>query len=248
MVAVLATFLIGLAATAPVLLLPSTSTAGPAIDEEEEPAAEEEETEPKRSRDPERRAKLDRRGAGLRIGNWLVEDLEKVEGGEYDETPSFEGYFQKGLDLHLTLESTLGLWRRTQETVDPDGLGGSKRERVRSYIIPAFTAIKFFPLTRPGDPVEPYVNAGIGFGFAIEDEKTETNIIGGGTSTSGNTNFLGGFGFKIGTGLDWWFSQAFALTGGARYQWIRFGQEVGGEQTYKGYAFDAGIAYRFQYE
>jgi hypothetical protein len=201
-----------------------------------------------RASDVEEEARLSRRGAGLRIGTWQVEGLEKIAAGEYAESPAFEGYFQKGLDLHLAIETTLGMWRRTQELEDSGGLGISTRERVRSYVIPATTAIKFFPLTRPDDPFEPYLSGGIGFAFGIDDRETETTLVGGGSSSSGDTAFLGGFGFRIGTGADWWFSNAFGLTGGSRYSWIRFGQEVGGEDTYKGFAFDAGLTYRFQYE
>lgn len=197
--------------------------------------------------DREREVRLERNGAGFHVGSWRVHDLETANGTS-EETPVFEGYLQRGLDLHLALESSLGFWRRTQVIDESGGLGSATHERVQSYIIPSFTGIKFFPLTRPGDPVEPYLGAGVGFAFGIEDSDTETSIFGGGTSSSSNTAFLGGFGFKAGSGLEWWFSHAFGLSGGARYQWLRFGQEVGGKDTYKGFVFDAGLAYRFQYE
>lgn len=101
--------------------------------------------------DPERAATLKRKGAGLRVGAWWVQDLSQVSGVDYSQWPSFEGYFQKGLDLHLTIETTLGLWRRSQET---------DQERVQSFVIPAFTALKMYPFTRPGDRLEPYLSAG----------------------------------------------------------------------------------------
>src|SRR5688500_10927452 len=61
--------------------------------------------------DVETQARIQRNGAGLRAGVWNVRDLEPAAGNSSQRSPLFEGYFQKGLDLHLALENTLSVWR-----------------------------------------------------------------------------------------------------------------------------------------
>lgn len=197
--------------------------------------------------DPEARAKRMRQGAGLRAGPWWVQDLPEVSGAEYSRTPSFEGYFQKGLDLHLALESTLGFWRRTQEIESTGPFGGTSREEVQSYVVPTFTSIKLYPLTRPSARVEPWMSGGIGLAVGIDDRTTSgDNLLGLGVGSG--TVLLTGFGFQAGAGLDGRLGPAFGLTAAGRYRWLRFSEELGGERTYRGFAFEAGLTYRFQYE
>ncbi|MGH7545612.1 MAG: hypothetical protein ACREKI_05460 [Gemmatimonadota bacterium] len=191
--------------------------------------------------DPERAATLKRKGAGLRVGAWWVQDLAQISDAEYSQWPSFEGYFQKGLDLHLTIETTLGLWRRSQE-IEESGLGGGE-QRVQSFVIPAFTALKMYPFTRPADRLEPYLTAGVGLALGVDDREG-SDLLGVGTGTA----VLTGFGFKLGTGFDWNFGSAFGLSANGRYQWIRFNEELGGKRTYRGLGAEAGITYRFQFE
>ena len=88
----------------------------------------------------ERIATLQRRGAGVMIGAWGVQDLQGFAGASFKEWPALEGYFQRGLDLHLTMGNTIGLWRRQQELA---GTG-----EVTSYIVPMFTSIRAYPVTR----------------------------------------------------------------------------------------------------
>ena len=185
----------------------------------------------------ERSVTLQRRSAGLRIGTWRVRDLQEIAGSTFSETPLFEGYFQRGLDLHLALGSTMGLWRRTQEVA---GSG-----KVTSYIVPAFTSLKIYPLTRPEQRFEPYIDAGIGGAIGIDDRE---GTAGGPLGETEGTDARFGFGFKGGGGVEWRFSRAFGLSLGGRYQWIRFGSEVGGDRTFQGLGFDAGLTYRFQYD
>ena len=195
--------------------------------------------------DPERAATLKRRGAGLRVGAWWVQDLPQVSDAEYSQWPSFEGYFQKGLDLHLTIETTLGLWRRSQE-IEESGLGGGE-QRVQSFVIPAFTALKMYPFTRPADRLEPYLTAGVGLALGVDDRETSgSDLLGLGVGSG--TALLTGFGFKLGAGFDWNFGSAFGLSANGRYQWIRFSEELGGKRTYRGLGAEAGITYRFQFK
>jgi len=197
--------------------------------------------------DPEKQARRERQGAGLRGGIWDVRDLTEVSGAKYSTSPAFEGYFQKGLDLHLAIESTAGVWRRRQTMEQDGGLGGGTvREEVNSYVVPLFTALKLYPFTRPDDAFEPFVSAGVGLALGIDDRTTTSSDLLGLGAGSG-TAMLTGFGFRGGAGVEWRFSQAFGLSASGRYQWIRFGGELGGERTFKGPAFEAGLTYRFQY-
>lgn len=195
--------------------------------------------------DPEKAAKLERQGAGVRGGAWWPEGLREEPDGTYAQTPWFEGYFQKGLDLHLAVETAVGFWRRSQEIERTDALGAKSRQKVDTYIVPLFTALKFHPLTRPRDTVEPYLMGGIGVALGIDDRSGDDGVLSGPQT---GTTVQGGLGFKLGTGLDLKLGRAFGLTVGARYQWIRFGEELGGERIYRGYGVDVGLTYRFQYE
>lgn len=195
----------------------------------------------------ERRARLERRGAGISAGVWDVRALTEVEDVDYSTSPSIEAFFAKGLDLHLALENTLGLWIRTQRSVSSDGLGGTTEETIRSYIVPQFTSIKLYPVSRPMDRVQPFVGAGAGFAIAIDDRETQGSGGGllGGIAPSGIA-MVPGFGFKgqLGTEIR---GKAFGVGVSAKYQWVRFFQEVGGEQTFGGAGVDVGFVYRFQY-
>lgn len=195
----------------------------------------------------ERDARLARRGAGLRGGIWDVRGLTETSGVSYSRTPAFEGFFQKGLDKHLAWENSVGFWRRTQRIPGSGGLGGTSEQHVDVYVVPTFTALKLFPFTAPANRVEPYFEGGAGFGLGIEDRQTSGTggLLGGGGSSG--TQIVPGFGFKGGTGVDFRFSRAFGVTFGARYQWMRFFQELGSERTYGGLGYDLGLIYRFQY-
>ena len=53
--------------------------------------------------------RMARGGAGLQVGVWGVRDLQGLDGATSSEWPAFEGYFQRGLDLHLAMGNTIGL-------------------------------------------------------------------------------------------------------------------------------------------
>ena len=88
------------------------------------------------------------------------------------------------------------------------------------------------------DKFEPFVTAGAGFALGIEDED-KTAIGGGGTS------LVTGFGMRAGAGAELELAGRFGTSALIKYQWIRFGQEVGDEDTFRGFALEAGLTLRF---
>jgi hypothetical protein len=196
----------------------------------------------------EQRVKAMRRGAGLRVGVWDVRGLSEVSGARVSETPLFEGYFQKGLDLHLALENTVGVYRREQRVTRSGGLGGGTvEEKVAAYVIPQFTSLKLYPFTRPEQRFEPYLSGGAGLTIGVDDrENSESGLLGGGGESG--IGFVAGFGLKGGLGVELRFSEAFGVAAGGRYQWVRFFGELAGERTYRGLGADVGLTYRFQYD
>lgn len=197
----------------------------------------------------EERVKRMRRGAGLRVGTWDVRGLSQVSGARVDEWPLFEGYFQKGLDLHLALENTVSVFRREQRITRDGGIGGGTvEERLTAYVIPQFTSLKVYPFTRPEQGFEPYFTGGAGLTIGVDDrENSETGGLLGGGGESG-VGFVAGFGLKGGLGFELRFSEAFGAGLGGRYQWVRFFGELAGERTYRGLGADVGLTYRFQYD
>lgn len=178
---------------------------------------------------------LARRNAGLRIGIWQVADPAAPSEVRFTTTPLFEGFFQRGLDEHWALENTAALWRRSRT----DRQGVSAREvKTDAYVIPIFTALKLFPFTTPANLVEPYISAGIGFALGLED--VGDNAVGG-----GGTAIVTGFGFKAGAGIEIRLSETVGVLGAGRYQWIRYGEELGGTETFNGFGFEGGFTYRF---
>lgn len=194
--------------------------------------------------DVERRARLQRQGGGIRVGLWHVTSLTELDGMRESAWPLLEGYFQRGLDLHLAVESSVGLWRREIEITTDGALGGEEDERATTYVVPLMTSLKFFPFTRPDAALEPFVLGGIGFAVGIEDsEGTSAGLL----RSDAGTNVLTGFGAKGAVGAQWRFDDAFGGLVGVSYQWIRFGAELAGDRTYAGPAFHVGLTYRFQY-
>jgi hypothetical protein len=194
--------------------------------------------------DIELQAKHARQGAGLRFGTWQVRNLVDPAGGSASTSPAFEGYFEKGLDRHLSWESTVGFWRRTQSATEQGTFGATQRE-LNSYLVPTFTALKVHPFTGPSAVIEPYLSAGVGFVLGIDRESaSSTDPLG---PNGESTRFGTGFGLKTGAGLAWRPGNAFGLSVGGGYQWASFGEDVGGERTYEGFGANMGVTYRFQY-
>jgi hypothetical protein len=200
--------------------------------------------------DFEAEAKRSRGGAGLRGGSWSLQGHTTPSGATERRTPLLEGYFAKGLDLHLALENSVSFWRLTQKATTSGGGvlgGGTSTQVINSYIIPQLTAIRVHPFTRPTTPVEPYLLAGVGITLGVEDRSGEGGGIFGVGGSSG-TSFNMGIGVAGGTGIEWHVTQAFGLAAGARYQYVKFlNGSLGGNDVYKGYGFQGGVTYRFQY-
>lgn len=186
----------------------------------------------------ERQARLARRGAGVRAGVWQAEVQSTADGAT--RGPHFEGYFQRGLDKHLAMENSAGVWWVTTTASQSIPLGGSEEVETRSYVVPLLTSLKFYPITEVTDRVEPYLLAGIGFALGLEDQAD--NAIGG-----GGTSMVTGFGARAGVGVETHLNSSFGLAAGAKYQWIRFGEELGSTDTFRGFGAELGITYRFQF-
>jgi opacity protein-like surface antigen len=189
-------------------------------------------------------AKRARGGGGVRAGDWQVHGLEAPANGSDSETITVEGWFQKGLDLHLAMESTLGFWQRTQNSTQSGSLGTESRHETNTYLVPTLTTLKMYPLTRPANPLEPFLAAGVGVVLGIDQEKvTSTDpLVPSGTGTT----FHSGLGISTGVGMDCNTGSPFGLTIGGRYQWATFGEKVGGAALYRGFVANAGLTYRFQ--
>ncbi len=196
-----------------------------------------------KSPDPETRARVERRGGGVRVGPWWPRDLAEEPGVATTQTPAFEAWGQKGLDLHLAVESAVGYWSRSQVMERTDAFGGTTRQQVQTYVVPLFAGLKAHPLTTPGAGLEPYLLGAIGVALGVDDRSGD----GGPLGEPAGTTAQAGFGFKAGAGLDVKLGRAFGVTFGARYQWLRFGEALGGERTYRGVGLDVGLTYRFQY-
>ena len=93
-----------------------------------------------------------RNSGGLQGGAWQVADLSAAPGGTDSHTASIEGWFQKGLDLHLAIETTLGFWQRTQTVTQSGTLGTQSQTEMQSYFVPTLTTLKLYPATLPSAP------------------------------------------------------------------------------------------------
>jgi hypothetical protein len=181
-----------------------------------------------------------RGGAGLRAATWQVVDLADASG-----ITQYEGWLQKGLDLHLVLESTLGYWQHEESSTTPGPLSTETTHELYTYLVPALTAMKMYPVTKPTAALEPYLAAGLGPVLRIQREKiTSTDPL---EIPSDETRIETGFGIQSSAGLDWSPPGAFGLSLGGSYQWATFGQNASGRRMYRGPGVNVGLTYRFQY-
>jgi hypothetical protein len=194
--------------------------------------------------DLEKRARLARRGGGLRVGTWDVRGLSTTSGATVSKTPALEGYVRRGLDVHLAIEHSVGVWRRTQSVTQSGPLGGTSTSRRETYLIPQLTSILFFPLTKPQHRIEPYVKAGAGFAIGVDDRTGD----GGGLFAGGSgVSLVPGYGLSGGAGVELRLTNALGLAGAGRYRWTKFFQDFAGQRTYEGYGAEVGVTYRFQF-
>lgn len=196
--------------------------------------------------DVEQRARLARRGGGIRVSTWDVRSLPTTSGAEVSKIPAFEGYMRRGLDMHLAMEHSVGVWRRSQRvtetTTGPLGTTTST-STVETYVVPQFTSIALFPVSRPEHRVEPYVKAGAGFALGVDDRSGD----GGALFATSGVSLVPGYGLSSSTGVEARFSNALGVNVAGRYQWVRFFQELSGKRTYEGFGIEAGMTYRFQF-
>ena len=195
----------------------------------------------------ETRARLARSGAGIVVGPWDLRGIEPPSGVEASTLPMFTFFMRKGLDARLALENGIGIWRRVQEIPPTGGLGGTPGEEVQSWVMAQTTAVRFFPATDAGATFEPWLLGGAGFTLGIDDRETSGGGVLGGSSGAAGVAIVPGVSLQGGAGAEWWFSESLALNVGARYQWTRFLQDFGGERTYQGPAYEAGLTYKFRY-
>jgi hypothetical protein len=185
----------------------------------------------------ERLGRLARRGAGFRAGAWFVEiDVDHVA----SRSPAFEGYFQRGLDRRVALESSVGVWWVTTITEQTLPIGGTQTVETESYVIPLLSSLKFFPFTDVSDDIEPYLLGGIGFALGLEREAE--NAIG-----SSGTSIVTGIGFRGGAGIELHLTTTVGFAAGVKYQWIRLSEEMIGKESFSGLGLEGGITYRFQF-
>lgn len=189
--------------------------------------------------DVERRARRARQGAGIQVGMWGVTGLPEPANHTFSTWPLFGGYFQKGLDQHLALETSVGVWRREQR---PTGATG---DLVRAYVIPQLTQLKLYPATTPEQNLEPFIAGGIGVTIGVDNrEAVGGGILGGGGS---GTQLGAGIGFRGTGGIEYRLGRVFGLAAYVGYQYVYFLEDMAGAQSYKGLVAGGGITYRFQY-
>lgn len=194
----------------------------------------------------EAEARIARKAAGLSVGAWDLRGVEPASGVDVSTWPMISGFLRKGLDARLALENGIGVWRREQKVPASGGLGGTSGETVQSWVIAQSTAVRFFPFTDAGARFEPWILGGAGLTLGIDDRETSGGGLGSATGGSG-VFIVPGFSLQGGLGTEWWFAESYALNVSGRYQWTRFLDDFGGERTYQGPVFEAGLTYKFRY-
>jgi hypothetical protein len=193
----------------------------------------------------EEKAQIARRGAGLIINSWsLVDDPTAGTSSTIDDLPLGEGFFRKGLDKHVALETTVGVWRRVITNPGTPGPFGTPGGKTTVFLLPQMTAIKLYPFTTPENKFEPFISAGVGLTLGLTSESGSGGLVGGGGGVSG---LVAGLGARFTTGAEWRFSKAFGLTAGGHYSYIHFFESLAGQEMYRGTGVMVGLTYRFQY-
>jgi len=192
----------------------------------------------------EEKASLARRGAGIIIGTWSLVDDPSSGGSTSADSPIGEGYFRKGLDKHLALETTIGVWRRVITSPGTGGPFGTPGAKTTVFLLPQMTSLKLYPFTTPENKVEPYISGGAGFTVGLTSESGGGGLTGGGGGVTGLTAGVGG---RLTAGVEWRMGEAFGLTAGGHYTYIQFFDQIAGEEMYRGTGITLGMTYRFQY-
>ncbi len=191
----------------------------------------------------EKQARLARKSAGVIVGTWGQIDSPAGGSTTVSDSPIGVGYFRKGIDKHLALETTVGVWRRVVETPATGGLGGSSGGSTSAILLPQFTSLKLFPFTGPDQAFEPYMSAGAGLTLGFQSQSGSGGLLGGG----GGSGLIVGVGASGGAGVEWRLSKAFGLAAGGHYTYIQFFDNLAGQKMYRGTGANLGLTYRFQY-
>lgn len=180
-----------------------------------------------------------RNGAGLQISSWRPDE---PAGFRNSRSPAVQGYLQKGLDLHLAWENTLGYWQRTTSWTDTQPIVGTTTHDLQTHLVSTLTALRLYPFDLPTPMIEPYVSAGLGPVLGIQQESSSAGL------TAGNgTTMHAGLGVRAGAGVDVHANQAFGITIGGHFESASFSNDFTGERLFRGWGMDAGLSYRFQY-
>lgn len=172
-----------------------------------------------------------RQKAGVRIGEWAVEDLETGSNATSSTIPAMDAYLQRGMTPRLAGTYGLGLWRRTRTTVEA---------HTEMWIAPLFVGVKAYPLTDPGDRVEPYATLDAGPALGLQQARST----GFGDYTS-DSYMAAGVGARAGAGLEVELEGGFGVAADFRYQSVRYlTGEIGGRRSFSGVVVAAGLTYR----
>lgn len=183
---------------------------------------------------------------GLKGGVWRVDKAKdmistsvyKASSNTY--SPYLELYFSLGLKKGFCLEFLLGSCSRGETRFDvPDGYFWES-----ITIVPlSFGAKHFFFSKNPKRKWKPYTD--LGLSYVIGSSKLDYGSFG-----SGEKYFFEGFGKSrstfglfLGGGLDYSLSELLWVNFDLKYQWIKFGKEVGGLKDYGGTRLTLGLSY-----
>jgi hypothetical protein len=173
-----------------------------------------------------------RNSSGIMVGEWHV-PAPTTTGATYKSSLLFTAVTQRGLNTHVALESSAGLWRRVGTT--PQAAG--KPVITKSYLIPLLDCLKLYPFTRASNRIEPYLVGGLGFALGIQQHST--NAIGG-----GGTDVVTGFAVKIGAGVEYHMTRRLGLLADGRYLWLNLSDRISDQSALTGGGVEAGMTYK----
>lgn len=169
--------------------------------------------------------------AGLRVGSWQVQGLQRLPEASYSTIPAFDLFYQRGLGERTALQLSVGLWRRGR--VNNAGTLGM-------WVSPLFAGVKAYPAGGPEGRLDPYLSAAGGPALGFELRRSS----GFGSLVSGWTAAIGA-GAEAGGGLEVELTRRLGLALDARYQWVEYlAGRLDGPDTYRGAVLGAAVTYR----
>ena len=165
----------------------------------------------------------------VRFGAWFPKNEDPIfinGGNDYSVNEDVTDESQAlGLDFHfrrmvgkpLYFDASASFWYTTTNFKFEEALGGIEEADTWSVIVPITIGVSIAPL--PDNPFQPYAMAGIGayLGFTGQDilKMSEQN-------EPDDTETYARFGFYLGAGVDFLFSEDFGLSLAVKYQFIEF--------------------------